>query len=305
MAEFTPNYNMKKPSDDDFYNVRDFNNNADIVDDELKKQSNRINATEYPIFTEANVDENIQSKESLPTLLGKIKRTITKISEHISADNPHTDSATKKHKHSTEDLESGTLPLSRGGTGANTAAEALKKLGITVTASVINLLNGLNENIIDALAKKSDTDHEHTASEITSGTFSVSRIPNLEISKINNLDTELEERQSATLLEVGSMLGGLRDTIEDISPGANNKYFPINRNSAGIICIAGASKAEDMGLWYFSSSEKDIAVVPIVNNSSFEVFGTTDFGVMNIFITNNSSKTCRAGAIFLHEGSGF
>lgn len=171
MAEFTPNYNMKKPSDDDFYNVQDFNSNADIVDDELKKQSNRIKATEYPAFTEAEKDENIQSKESLPTLLGKIKRAITKISEHISADNPHSDSAPKKHKHSTEDLESGTLPLSRGGTGANTAAQALKNLGINVGASVINLLDGVKSNIQNQIEGKANSEHSHNAATTSKAGF--------------------------------------------------------------------------------------------------------------------------------------
>lgn len=196
MAEVTSNYNLKKPSDDDFYNVQDFNDNADIVDCELKNQSDRMASIENPNFVEADNDNNIQSKESFVGILGKIKRAITRLTDHINSSNPHSGSAPKTHKHSTDDIESGTLPLSRGGTGANTAAEALKKLGITVTASVINLLNGLNESIIDVLAKKSDTDHEHTASEITSGTFSVSRIPNLDISKINDLQNSLNAKQN-------------------------------------------------------------------------------------------------------------
>ena len=37
MAEYTQNYNLKKPAEDDFYNVKDFNENADIIDAELKK----------------------------------------------------------------------------------------------------------------------------------------------------------------------------------------------------------------------------------------------------------------------------
>lgn len=35
--EYTKNYNLKKPSEEDFYNVNDFNSNSEIVDTELKK----------------------------------------------------------------------------------------------------------------------------------------------------------------------------------------------------------------------------------------------------------------------------
>ena len=37
MATFTQNYNLKKPDQQDFYNVEDFNNNADIIDEKLKE----------------------------------------------------------------------------------------------------------------------------------------------------------------------------------------------------------------------------------------------------------------------------
>lgn len=36
MAQSTSNYNLKKPSQEDFYNIEDFNQNADIIDAELK-----------------------------------------------------------------------------------------------------------------------------------------------------------------------------------------------------------------------------------------------------------------------------
>ena len=42
--EFTPNYNLKKPAEEDFYNVEDFNDNADIIDEELH---NKVNKSEY------------------------------------------------------------------------------------------------------------------------------------------------------------------------------------------------------------------------------------------------------------------
>jgi hypothetical protein len=35
--KYTPNYGLKKPEQDDFYNVEDFNENADIIDEKLKE----------------------------------------------------------------------------------------------------------------------------------------------------------------------------------------------------------------------------------------------------------------------------
>lgn len=51
--------------------------------------------------------------------------------------------------------------------------------------------------VIDELLKhKADSIHKHSASDITSGTFSVNRIPNLTISKITNLQASLNAKQN-------------------------------------------------------------------------------------------------------------
>lgn len=43
--------------------------------------------------------------------------------------------ATSSHNHSVDNITSGTLPVSRGGTGATTAASALSNLGITYSTT--------------------------------------------------------------------------------------------------------------------------------------------------------------------------
>ena len=35
MATSTPNYNLKKPAPEDFYNIQDFNDNMDLIDQAL------------------------------------------------------------------------------------------------------------------------------------------------------------------------------------------------------------------------------------------------------------------------------
>lgn len=42
--EYTQNYNLNKPEQDDFYNVEDFNENADIVDEELKELNDKVDS---------------------------------------------------------------------------------------------------------------------------------------------------------------------------------------------------------------------------------------------------------------------
>jgi len=54
MAEYTKNFNLIKPSQEDFYNVDDFNTNADIIDAELKRLADNSNSIPKSIFTEGN-----------------------------------------------------------------------------------------------------------------------------------------------------------------------------------------------------------------------------------------------------------
>lgn len=53
---YTTNYNLKKPADTDFYNVADFNANADTIDTQLKTLST----------TTSGLDTNKADKAALP-----------------------------------------------------------------------------------------------------------------------------------------------------------------------------------------------------------------------------------------------
>ena len=77
--------------------------------------------------------------------------------------------AALSHNHSASNITSGTLssdrlstvPISKGGTGATTAAGALTNLGITATASELNYVDGVTSNIQTQLNGKSSTSHTH------------------------------------------------------------------------------------------------------------------------------------------------
>lgn len=68
--------------------------------------------------------QNVASGEKMGDILRKIRTAIAAFIAHLSAKNPHNISAAdisaaaKNHKHSADDVTSGTFPVSRGGTGA-------------------------------------------------------------------------------------------------------------------------------------------------------------------------------------------
>lgn len=54
--EYTQNYNLKKPGQEDFYDVKDFNDNADIIDQALKAQADALATKETPTGAQSKVD---------------------------------------------------------------------------------------------------------------------------------------------------------------------------------------------------------------------------------------------------------
>ena len=94
MSTTTTNLGLKKPAANDFYNVQDFNDNADLIDEAVAGKANT------------------------------------------------------SHKHSAADITSGTLPLTRGGTGQTSLANVKIALGITALEN--NFANLLDADTIEA-----------------------------------------------------------------------------------------------------------------------------------------------------------
>lgn len=68
MVDKTTNYNLNKPTPEDFYNIQDFNENADIIDTELKRLSD-VPAPSKEAVGLGNVDNVKQaSKEEFDVL---------------------------------------------------------------------------------------------------------------------------------------------------------------------------------------------------------------------------------------------
>ena len=127
MADYTENYNLKKPDDTNFYNIQDFNGNADIIDaalnDKLEKDFSNISSGAIPITnggTGATTAAQALSNLGVTTTLNnKADKDLSNVT--------------------------GTLPIANGGTGATTAAGALSNLGIDTA-----LDNKLNKDFSNA-----------------------------------------------------------------------------------------------------------------------------------------------------------
>lgn len=99
-----------------------------------------MNGTFDPMYSSNNIwidtdmnsclTNNLEDIESDISSLQTGKADINHVhTEYAPIDHTHSNYATTSHKHSTSDITSGTLPISQGGTGANTISGALTNLG--------------------------------------------------------------------------------------------------------------------------------------------------------------------------------
>lgn len=80
--EITKN-GLKKPAQDDFYNVDDFNNNTDIVEEHLENTDIHVSASEIGNIKEADELTQIINSDDNSKMWGKIKKLITDFLSHI------------------------------------------------------------------------------------------------------------------------------------------------------------------------------------------------------------------------------
>lgn len=109
-------------------------------------------------FTGAAALSNIESGEKASTLFGKIKLAISKLIDHLNnRSNPHNTTAAqvgaaaKSHTHNAQDINAGTLPIHRGGTGATAAPDALANLGAAKDTFVKARAEVTNDTELDSV----------------------------------------------------------------------------------------------------------------------------------------------------------
>lgn len=81
--ETTKNCSLKKPGQNDFYDVQDFDDNMETIDE-------HIGALESPAYEESKGLEELKSGEPYLSAFGKIKKAVGALIAHIGdKDNPH------------------------------------------------------------------------------------------------------------------------------------------------------------------------------------------------------------------------
>ena len=92
MAEYTKNYNLKKPDEEEFYNVSDFNGNMDIMDTKIKALNDSIESgSDDEALQEVkqdiqNVDGKIGSSvdgTGTASLFGKLSSILSSLTTHV------------------------------------------------------------------------------------------------------------------------------------------------------------------------------------------------------------------------------
>ena len=151
MADYTPNYNLKKPEQTDLYNIADHNGNSDIIDtalsDKADKDLSNVTGT-LPITkggTGATTTANALSNLGVTTALSdKADKNLSNVTGTLPIANGGTGATTASgaitnlgvdtalSDKADKDLSNitGTLPIANGGTGATTATDALSNLGV-------------------------------------------------------------------------------------------------------------------------------------------------------------------------------
>ena len=95
------------------------------------------NLSAQPVtFTVASSDVDIKTGETLATIFGKLLKSVQVLRTGLAG------KAASGHKHSAGDITSGTLPVTRGGTGQTTAAGVKSAFGVTaLETSLANLIS--------------------------------------------------------------------------------------------------------------------------------------------------------------------
>lgn len=102
----------------------------------------------------------------------------------------------------------GTLTVAKGGTGATTAAAALTNLGLTATATELNYCDGVTSAIQTQLDGKAASSHNHSGSNITSGTVAAARLPVASSSASGIVNTSAQSFKGTKTFADGIKIGG-------------------------------------------------------------------------------------------------
>ena len=283
MAEFTPNFNLKKPNEDEFYNIAYFNENMDIIDQKLKEagQNEQLQSDVTEIKTDIGSPSDISSSPTIFGKLAEIKETLTtKFIEIIS-------------KITGIDSKIGTTTDTGGTSSAGGIFAKLNKLLTDWTTTRASRIDSIYTN----------TTTNNTAS--TTGTLSqkLSSVISTLSSILTNTSSSTTSSSTGTLSQklnyIINFLLGYNDikslkvfTSSDLAQGDTATF---NMNTAGRIeRIFVRGYYADAGGEYVSSGTLQITVDDI---ELFNELIHTNVGTMKKYVNVNIGPTTTLGPI--------
>lgn len=85
MPNYTPNYRLIKPTDNEYFDIANDNNNMDIIDSEIKKVNLQLNVNTQSIETANNNISNLDSKKASKEELAKETDDIKTITDTLNS----------------------------------------------------------------------------------------------------------------------------------------------------------------------------------------------------------------------------
>ena len=229
MADYTPNYNLKKPEQTDLYNIADHNGNADIIDTALNNKADKdlSNVTgTLPIAkggTGATTAANALSNLGVTTALNnKADKDLSNVT--------------------------GTLAITKGGTGATTAANALTNLGIDTALS--NKADKDLNNVTGTLAIANGGTGATTASNALSNLGVTTALSNKADKDLSNVTGTLPIANGGT----GATTAANALTNLGVDTALNNKADKDLSNVTGTLAIANGGTGNTTG--YVTAGQK-------------------------------------------------
>ena len=167
--EYTENYGLLKPDENDLYNIEDYKNNLDVIDTELSKRltdTGDVSNTKTT-FTPASTLDNVTSGEKLNISLGKISKAITSFISHLSNKvNPHEVTKSQIGLDSVDNTSDVNKPVSKATqTALNNKVDKVSGKGLSTNDYTTTEKSKL-EGIEDGANK-----YTHPNSGVTAGTY--------------------------------------------------------------------------------------------------------------------------------------
>lgn len=196
--------------------------------------------TEAKTYTDSEVAKLLNNSSEAIDSIFELRDAMAENEEVVTAlESAIGNKSDKTHKHNATDITSGTLssdrlptvPISKGGTGATTAAGVLTNLGITATSAELNKLDGVTAtttelNYLDGVTSKIQTQLD--------GKVSTNRTVN---------GKHLSTNVTLTATDVGAdVSGAAANALEEAKEYADNAIFenqPVAITSTEIDEICG------------------------------------------------------------------